>query len=238
MITVRQPDEIHKASGKIQNGTFHGHWHFSFDRYRDAEYESFGNLLVFNDETLSPGAAWPLHPHRDIELVTYCAGGEFRHADEYGSARALRKGWVQHTTVGRGMWHSEINNLPDQPARFIQMWFKPVARDLIPSVEQLPVTRDERKGRFLPVVSSHHDKALPIFSDAEVYACFLEARQFVRYTPNPRRGIYLYVVEGGPILLDGLRMPALSAAMITGEGILALTSADDTELLLVDVLMA
>ena len=136
------------------------------------------------------------------------------------------------------MWHSEINNLPDQPARFIQMWFKPVARDLIPSVEQLPVTRDERKGRFLPVVSSHHDKAWPIFSDAEVYACFLEARQFVRYTPNPRRGIYLYVVEGGPILLDGLRMPALSAAMITGEGILALTSADDTELLLVDVLMA
>jgi len=32
---------------------------------------------------------------------------------------------VQHTTVGSGMWHSEINNRPDEPMRFIQMWFSP-----------------------------------------------------------------------------------------------------------------
>jgi redox-sensitive bicupin YhaK (pirin superfamily) len=59
------------------------------------------------------------------EVVSYCAGGEFRHADEHGVGSILRKGWVQHTTVGRGMWHSEINNRPDEPMRFIQMWFLP-----------------------------------------------------------------------------------------------------------------
>ena len=78
MITVRQPESIYKAQGEIENGTFSGRWHFSFDTYYDNEYMRFGNLRVFNDDTLSPGAVWPLHPHREIEVVTYCADGEFR----------------------------------------------------------------------------------------------------------------------------------------------------------------
>jgi len=55
MITVRNPGSIYQASGKIQNGTFHGRWHFSFDQYYDPEYTHFGTLRVFNDDTLSPG---------------------------------------------------------------------------------------------------------------------------------------------------------------------------------------
>jgi redox-sensitive bicupin YhaK (pirin superfamily) len=130
MITVRQPGEIYQAQGEIEEGTFHGRWHFAFDQYRNPEHVRFGSLRVFNDDTLSPGAVWPLHRHRNIEVVTYCAAGEFRHADENGLGGVLKEGWVQHTTVGRGMCHSEINNLPDQPMRFIQMWFLPTEQDL------------------------------------------------------------------------------------------------------------
>ncbi len=60
----------------------------------DPRYINFGVLRVFNDDTLSPGAVWPLHPHRDIKVVTYCASGEFRHADERGKGGILKKGWV------------------------------------------------------------------------------------------------------------------------------------------------
>jgi len=128
MIAVRQPESIYKAQGEIENGTFTGRWHFSLDQYCDDEYMQFGNLRVFNDDTLSPGAVWPLHPHHDIEVVTYCADGQFRHADEHGKGGVLKKGWVQHTTVGSGLWHSEINNSKDIPMRFIQMWFLPSQR--------------------------------------------------------------------------------------------------------------
>ncbi|VVB96403.1 Pirin [uncultured archaeon] len=143
MITVRNPESIYQASGQIQNGTFHGRWHFSFDQYYDPEYTHFGTLHVFNDDTLSPGAVWPLHPHRDNEVVTYCAGGEFRHEDEHGKGGILRMDWVQHTTVGKGMWHSEINNRPDEPMRFIQMWFFPTTHGLEPSVEQKKVEKKQ-----------------------------------------------------------------------------------------------
>src|SRR5208337_881963 len=155
MIYVRSPETIYLARGRIQNGTFEGRWHFSFDQYQDPEYVHFGSLRVFNDDTLSPGAVWPLHPHRNIEVVTYCAAGEFRHADERGVGQVLKKGWVQHTTVGSGMYHSEINNLADEPMRFIQMWFSPREKDLEPGLQQKAVEPEERTGRFLPLVSNH-----------------------------------------------------------------------------------
>src|SRR5512147_396093 len=173
MIKVRSPESIYRASGDIENGTFRGRWHFSFDQYRDPAYDHFGTLRVFNDDTLSPGATWPLHPHRGNEVVTYCAGGEFRHADEHGVGGILQKGWVQHTTVGRGMWHSEINHRPDEPMRFIQMWFYPSRHDLEPSVQQKAVEQAERNGRILPLVSNSDKDALPIVSDARICSSYL-----------------------------------------------------------------
>ncbi len=237
MITVRQPEEIHQITGDIPNGTFRCRCHFSFEQYYDAEHECFGTMRAFNDHTLSPGAARSLHPHRDIEVVTYCVKGELRHADEYGPGSLLKSGGVQHITVGRGMWYAETNNLPDMATRYVQMWFTPVARDLIPSVEQVQVDRKDRLNRLLPIVSARVPGALPIFADAEVHACFLEERQFVSYQQKPKRGVYVYVLDGGPALLNRLTLPALSAAMAVNERSLALTAAADAEILLVDVLL-
>src|SRR3989442_1799263 len=203
MIAIRKPEDIHLASGVIENGTFLGRWAFSFGEYYDPQSMGFGALRVFNDDTLSPGAVWPLHPHRDVEVVTYCAGGEFRHADERGKGGVLKKGWVQHTTVGRGMWHSEINNRKDSEMRFIQMWILPEKHGLEPSVEQRAVEREERTNRFLPLVSNRHPGALPIRQDAEVHATFLQRARKLEYELRPGRGAYLYLVEGGPVSLSG-----------------------------------
>ncbi len=151
-----------------------------------------GTLRVFNDDTLTPGAVWPLHPHCDNEVVTYCAEGEFRHADEHGGGGVLKKGWVRHTTVGGGMWHSEINNRPDQPMRFIQMWFYPSKYDLPPAVEQKAVEKVDRTDRFLPIVSNRDEGALHIVSDARVVSGFLHAGKTEYYDLENGRGIYLY----------------------------------------------
>ena len=238
MITIRNPESIYQASGKIQNGTFHGRWHFSFDQYYDPEYMHFGTLRVFNDDTLSPGAVWPLHPHRDNEVVTYCAGGEFRHEDERGKGGILQKGWVQHTTVGKGMWHSEINNRPDEPMRFIQMWFFPTTHDLEPSVEQKKVEKDERTNKFLPIVSNSHPGALRIISDAAVYSCFLEKGKKVIHKLKIGQGAYLYVLEGGPVEVNGTPIPNLGAAKVTAEKEQHVEAKKDAELLLVEVILA
>ena len=46
-----------------EGGWFSAYWHFSFDQYWDEANMGFGDLRVFNDDTLVPGAAWPMHPH-------------------------------------------------------------------------------------------------------------------------------------------------------------------------------
>lgn len=234
-LLIRQPETIYQAGGQINNGTFAGRWHFSFDRYYDPDFMSFGTLRVFNDDTLSPGAIWPLHPHREIEVVTYCAAGEFRHEDENGLGGILRKGDVQHTTVGRGMWHSEINNRPDEPMRFVQMWFVPSRPGLEPSVQQLAVDPSERTNRFLTLVSSAPgEAALPIASDAKVHACLLQAGQSVSKDIGEGCGGYLYVLEGGAISVNDHLVPPLGAVMILGQRRLGLRAEKDAEILLVE----
>ncbi len=235
MIRLRSPESIYQAHGAIQNGTFRGRWHFSFDDYADPEDVQFGTLRVFNDDTLSPGATWPLHPHRNIEVVTYCAGGEFRHADEHGKGQVLKKGWVQHTTVGKGMYHSEINNRADEPMRFIQMWFFPWEQDLPPGLQQKAVEPAERTGRFLPLVANDLPGALPINSQAQVYSSLLPPGRRAAHRLAAGLGAYFYVLEGGPVALNGHILPALAAAMVTGESDLEVTAQRTAELLLVVV---
>jgi redox-sensitive bicupin YhaK (pirin superfamily) len=235
MITVRKAESIYLAEGRIENGTFQGRWHFSFGENYDPEHMHFGTLRVFNDDTLSPGAVWPLHPHREIEVVTYCAAGEFRHADQHGKGGVLQKGWVQHTTVGKGLFHSEINNLPDAPMRFIQMWFMPERSGLTPSVEQKEVEKSERTNKLLPLVSNEDAGALPIASDAKVYSCFLQKGKAVTYGFAEAHGGYLYVLEGGAVSANDQTLHPLDAAMIVGETELHVEADGDSELLLVVV---
>jgi redox-sensitive bicupin YhaK (pirin superfamily) len=237
MIYIRKPLDIYQAEGKIQNGTFSGRWHFSFGEYRDPEYTYFGTLRVFNDDTLSPGAIWPLHPHREIEVVTYCTEGEFRHEDEHGKGGILKKGWVQHTTVGKGMSHAEINNSKEKPMRFIQMWFFPSEPGHDPLVQQKKVEQSERTNQCLPLVSNEHSGALPIHSDAQVFSSFIQDGHIMNYQLKNGRGVYLYVIEGGPILVNGHQVLPLGAAKIFDEVDINIKTENDTEILLVDVLL-
>jgi redox-sensitive bicupin YhaK (pirin superfamily) len=236
-IKVRSPDSIYQAYGEIEHGTFYGRWHFSFGDYYDPEYVQFGPLRVFNDDTLSPGAVWPLHYHEEIEVVTYCVEGIFRHADQNGEGGILKLGWVQHTTVGSGMYHSEINASQTGPMRFVQMWFLPATPELKPSVEQKQVSPTERTDRLLPLVSNNAPGALRIRQDVAVYASHISNGRSVTHMGRAGRGAYLYVLKGGPVVLNGrVHVPALGAAMVDNEPELAIQArGDSADILLVDV---
>jgi redox-sensitive bicupin YhaK (pirin superfamily) len=72
-IEIRRDDSIFRADG----GWFEARWHFSFSQYRDPTRMGVGPLRVFNDDRLVPGGAWPMHPHRDVESLTYVVEGSF-----------------------------------------------------------------------------------------------------------------------------------------------------------------
>jgi quercetin 2,3-dioxygenase len=202
VITLRPRASLHHTAG----GWFSAYWHFSFDFYNDPENTWFGDLRVFNDDTLVPGAVWPMHPHRDIEGITYVAEGMFEHADSRGNGGILPPGSVQRATLGSGMEHSEGNQSQTESMRFIQMWIIPAERGLEPSIEQHSFSDDERRGRWLPVLvpangygtpgAPSNPDAVTVHQDAAVYATLLEPAETLSHRFRAGFQGYLFVVHG------------------------------------------
>lgn len=232
-IKIRRDAEISDVDGEW----FRARWHFSFDSYHDPEYMSFGTLRVFNDDRLIPGAIWPMHPHRDIEGLTYVVEGSFRHQDDVGGLPGpLPAGSVQRMTLGSGAWHSEQNASETEPMRFIQMWIVPADRGLSPGVEQKVFSETERTDRLLRVISGDGGDAVLVHQDAHVFVSHLNPGVSVTHLLGEGRGVYLYVIEGD-VSVDGERMAAGDAAEIWDRSEITIDAVPsmEAEIILVDV---
>jgi quercetin 2,3-dioxygenase len=233
-ITIRRDAEISDVDG----GWFRARWHFSFDTYRDPAYMRFGTLRVFNDDRLVPGAIWPMHPHKDIEGLTYVVEGSFRHQDDVGgSPGPLPAGSVQRMTLGSGAWHSEQNASETEPMRFIQMWIMPAERGLAPGVEQNVFTEEDRTDRLLRVISGDGGDAVLVNQDAHVFVSRLHADIDAIHVLGEGRGVYLYLIDGDADVA-GERMTTGDAAEIEDEPSIPIRANAVTELIAVDVALS
>jgi hypothetical protein len=233
-IRIRRDREISDVDGEW----FRARWHFSFDTYYDPEYMSFGTMRVFNDDRLIPGAVWPLHPHRDIEGLTYVVEGSFRHEDDVGGAPGpLAAGSVQRMTLGSGAWHSEQNASKTEPMRFIQIWIMPNEQGLTPGVKQKVFTTEDRTDRLLRVISGDDAEAVLVHQDAHVFVSRLNAGASVEHKLDEHRGAYLYVIEG-EARVNGERMETGDAAQVIEERAIGISANSTTELILVDLSLA
>jgi quercetin 2,3-dioxygenase len=232
-IELRHDAEIHREEG----GWFSARWHFSFGDYRDPAQAGFGPLRVFNDDRLVPGAVWPMHPHKDIEGITYVLEGTFEHEDSLGNGGILLPGAVQRATLGSGMWHSERNGSPDTPVRFLQFWILPDTPDLPPSLEQRQWDAAGRTNRLLRVLGPREDDPVRVHQDASVHVGRLEPGVTVEHTLDAGRGAYVYVIEGDG-RLNGRDVATGSAAKVREEPAVRLEAASTMEVILVDLPMA
>jgi redox-sensitive bicupin YhaK (pirin superfamily) len=233
VIKVRRDGEISDVEGEW----FRARWHYSFDSYFDPEYVQFGTLRVFNDDRLIPGAIWPMHPHRDIEGLTYVVEGSFRHQDDVGGAPGpLPAGSVQRMTLGSGARHSEQNASETEPMRFIQIWIVPRERGLAPGVEQRVFTTEERTDRLLRVISGDGGDAVLVHQDADVFVARLNPGVRVEHAVGKGRGLYLYVIEGAVGVGDE-ELSTGDSAQITGEASIPIDARETSELILVDVVL-
>ena len=211
------------------------YWHFSFDHYYDPQNVSFGPLRVFNDDTIRPAGGFPLHSHREMEILTYVIEGQLEHQDSLGNRGVIGPGELQRMSAGTGIRHSEYNASKTGPVHLLQFWIEPAAHGLKPSWEQRRFSREERRGRLMLVASGKQQNgALHIHQDASVYAASLEKGETVAHTFAPGRQAYLFVISGG-VTLNGQPAAAGDQARLTDEQKLSLTTDNSAELLLVDL---
>jgi quercetin 2,3-dioxygenase len=230
-IRVRPQQSIYRIDG----GWFQARWHFSFDRYSDPDHMGIGTLRVFNHDTLVPGAEWPMHPHRDIEGITYVVSGHFEHADSLGNDGVLEPGGVQRMRLGSGAEHSERNHSKTEPMEFIQMWIIPARRGLAPDVAQKQYTTADRADRLLRFLKPEGaaGEGLTVARDVSMFVSRLSAGRALRHRLGEGRGGYLYVIDGA-IAADRERLARGDAAYILGAGELTLRGVQEADLILVD----
>jgi hypothetical protein len=231
VIKIRRDSEIYSTEG----GWFKARWHLSFDNYYDPENDSFGAMRVFNDDRLIPGAVWPLHPHRDVEGLTYVVEGLFGHEDNVGGPFGpLPAGSVQRMTLGSGALHSERNASQTDPMRFIQIWIVPDTPDLPPGVEQRVFTTEDRMNRLLRVIGPQGGQVVKVHQDASVHVARLEPGVAVAHAMGAGRGVYAYLIDGAATF-DDEAVSTGDAAKVTEQDQLMIKATSTSELILVDV---
>jgi quercetin 2,3-dioxygenase len=190
---VRRDADIAGGSG----AWYEARWHFSFGPYRDPDWNGVGPLRVLNDDLLVPGGVWPMHPHRDVESLTYVVDGRFGHDDSLGNKGELGPGGVQVMSFSaNGAQHSERNNDTDRTLRFLQFWILPDRADIENRVQQHQSTTDERDDRWLTIMSPAGEPGLDLQQDARVHVARLAAGRCLELTVAAGRAVYLYVIDG------------------------------------------
>jgi hypothetical protein len=204
-------------------------WHsFSFGEYHDPEWMGFRSLRVVNEDVVAPGAGFPTHPHRDMEIVTIPLAGGVAHRDSSGGDGVVRAGEVQRMSAGTGVRHSEFNASANEPLHLYQVWLLPERRGLTPGYEQRGFDTSEFDGRLrLVAASDGRDGALTIHaSGAEIRMGRLAPGQELRHALAPGRHAWVQVAQGalrlGAAATTPLALAASDGAAVSGAEALTL----------------
>lgn len=232
MIELRPYNEL----GGAQHGWLDTRHHFSFADYYDPKRMEWGQLRVWNDDTIAPHSGFPRHPHRDMEIITYVRQGAITHQDNLGNRGRTEAGDVQVMSAGTGIAHSEMNE-EDEAAQIFQIWIMSNQSGQPPSWGTKPFPKGERSGAFVTLASGlpGDTGALPIRADARMAAATLEAGQKTEYRIAAGRKVYL-VPASGKITVNGVIATAGDGVAIRDEQLLQISAQQDSEIVLVDMI--
>jgi hypothetical protein len=231
MITVTPLENL----GHFKNDWLEARYHFSFSEYLDPARLGVGALRVWNDDTIQAGGSFPMHPHRDMEIITFLRRGAITHEDNLGNRGVTLAGNVQVMSAGTGIVHSEAN-LEDDITTLFQIWIQPAEMNIQPRWETRDFPGDARAGRLHALASGRagDDGALKIFQDAAVLGATMAPGEEVVHGLADNRQAYL-VAARGEVLVNGVAAAERAGVLISGEDQITIRAVSEAEVILVDV---
>jgi len=222
--------------GHANHGWLDARHHFSFADYHDRARMNWGNLRVWNDDTIAPKSGFPAHPHRDMEIITYVRTGAITHRDSLGNQGRTAAGDVQVMSAGTGITHAEYN-VEDEATTLFQIWIMPTRQGEAPSWGAREFPKGDRSGQLVVLASGYADDAdaLPIRTTARLVAGTIRAGETVDYTLGTERKGYL-VPATGRVRVNGVEANARDGLAIGDEDTISITAIEDSEVVLVDTL--
>lgn len=217
--------------GGLDIGWLSARHHFPIG-YGNNVHRPVGRLYVWNDDEIAAHTGFPLHPHADVEIITYVRKGVITHEDDLGNKGHTRAGDVQVMSAGTGIRHSEYNG-EDEPTHIFQIWIKPRQRGGEPRWSTQAFPKGDRAGRFIALASGNGAAgALPIRADADLYGAVLPAGIKVQMDLRADQGAYL-VPAIGSVVVNGVRVETREGVALYDERSIEVEALSDAEVVLV-----
>lgn len=221
--------------GHAHHGWLESRHSFSFAGYYDPNRMGFRSLRVINEDWIAGGGGFPLHPHQDMEIITYMVGGALRHRDTLGHEAVIRPGEVQRMSAGTGIRHSEFNESPEREAHLLQIWIVPRRHGLEPGYEQKDfATSFAAQDLSLVVSGDGRDGSMRIEQDVDLWVGRKKGAGELVFGLRPTRGLWLQSVNGG-LIIEGEKLQAGDAYVLDEDGDLRVSADDGAEFLLFDL---
>ncbi len=228
--------KISKDAMYIANhGWLESRFHFSFAQYYNPQNMNFGVLRVLNDDILHPQSGFDMHPHQDMEIITYIVEGELTHKDSMANERTLRRGEVQYMSAGSGVYHSEYNHHKEKDLRLLQIWIVPPKKGLKPLYGEELYLLNQRQNKLLPIISSQSgDAKVKVHQDITIYVSELDSDIHKEFVMGKNRQIYFVQIEGETDI-NGIQLTPSDALQIVDEETLYIHSLKKSHFLFIEM---
>lgn len=206
-----------KDRGYADHGWLKSYHTFSFADYYDPEFMGFGSLRVINDDFLLAGTGFPLHGHRNMEIVTLVLEGAIEHKDILGNEEIVPYGHIQRMSAGSGIRHSEYNPSKTEDLKLLQVWIEPDTEEVKPRYDRKDFTKEHKTFGLKTIVSGFNEpNTLDIHQKARIKHGLFEANKSESLTLDPQNKYWLQITKGD-LSSDQLQISAGDGLAITGE---------------------
>ncbi len=220
--------------GHADHGWLNARHTFSFADYYDPENTHFRTLRVINEDRVAPEMGFGMHPHRDMEIITYVISGALRHRDSMGNTAVMRAGDVQRISAGSGITHSEINESKTEPVHLLQIWLFPDHKNAKPAYAEKSFAKAETGQLHLVASKSGREGSIPINQDTDLWLGKLQKGDSLGHTLAAGRHAWLQVVQG-QLKVNGTELASGDAVAVSETDKLAISATSTADFLLFDL---
>lgn len=221
--------------GHEEHGWLNSYHTFSFGDYFDEKHMDFSTLRVINEDRILGGSGFGLHPHKEMEIITYIISGALEHKDSLGNLKIISRDEVQVMSAGTGIQHAEYNHLKDRETHFLQIWILPEKKGIAPKYAQKSFKDDFSKKNFILVVSKEgREGSLVINQDADIYVGRPKAMEEVNFKMRSGRCVWIQIVDGA-IEVNDIPMQQGDGLAIVNEDLIKIVSKSNSEFILFDL---
>ncbi len=224
-----------KELGNHNYGWLNARYHFNFANYFNPQIKTRNPLVVWNDDTIQPQTGFPMHSHKNMEIITYIRKGLINHKDDIGNSGEIQSGQIQVMSAGSGITHSEYNSSNEETLLF-QIWIEPNELNVKPRWENINLSNDINEN--IQVLASGEEKynnldILKIYQDASLLR-ICGSKELVFYSINNNRHCY-FVLSKGSVFIDEKEINERDGVYIRGLKDIKFDFKEKSEIILIDM---